>query len=229
MKSVVFVFSLFAITAAQAETAGSKDLASRNICSDKNHCVGDTWSLIAGAGYATTRFDNDDVALAAGQLGFDVYDIETSTDRFAWKVNLGMSLSERWTAEVGYADMGEVKTAFTTTTAAPEAFFALAKDIHPRTVDGWTVGLDVQFWRFEESYFYARAGLYLWDAEFESQRVFESETIERDDNAEGVDAYYGLGYRYEINDDWQVGIEWEKYNYDSSDASVFMLNLMMKL
>lgn len=212
--------------AAQAEsTQTEQPEIYRTLCEESKTCLFTHWTISAGLGQASSSYDANNVAEEAARLGFEVYDIDVDTDRLAYKLNVGVSLSQDWTVEAGYTDLGEVSTAFSTTTANPQGFFDLTQAVHPESVHGVTLSAVYQIWGNEQGYFQARIGGYFWQAEFDSLNVFDLEDIERLDDEAGADIYFGVGYHFAFNEHWQVGIDWERYTYIDTHSSVFMLNL----
>lgn len=200
-------------------------LASKSLCVVDDDCLFEHWYVQANLGYASGASSEGYVYSEAQKIGFDVYDIDVDDSRSAFKIGLGTSLSENLSVEFGYTDLGEVSTAFTTTTTEPEKFLDLARAIHPSSVEGFTASLNYQLWRHEDWFVNASAGLYLWESDFDSREVFSNTQLDSLDGEDGTDFYLGLGANYRLSQRFQVNLEWERYFLDSEDVDLLTLGV----
>lgn len=218
--------------AAWAQTANSVQdesqlplLASKSLCVVDEDCLFENWYVQASLGYASGASSEQNIYNEAQNIGFKVYDIDVDDSRSAFKLGVGTSLSEKFSLEFGYTDLGEVSTAFTTTTTEPEKFLDLARAIHPDSVEGFTASLNYQFWRHQDWFVNARAGLYVWESEYDSREVFSDTPLPALDGEDGIDLYIGLGANYRLSKRFQVNVEWERYYLESDDVDLITLGV----
>jgi opacity protein-like surface antigen len=200
-------------------------LASKSLCVVDEDCLFENWYVQASLGYASGASSEQKVYNEAQKIGFEVYDIDVDDSRNAFKLGVGTSLSEHVSLEFGYTDLGEVSTAFTTTTTEPENFLDLARAIHPESVEGFTASINYQFWRHEDWFINLRGGLYMWESEYNSREVFSDTQLPSLDGDDGADLYAGVGAHYPLSKRFQINVEWERYFIESDDVDLLTVGV----
>ncbi len=104
--------------------------------------------------------------------------------------------------ELGYTDFGEVSDSYLNTTEYIESS-AINVGMSARIPLGHTVSL------------IGRAGIASWDLDY---TLKDNNYIERDSD-EGVDGYVGVGLRFDLEDNFRVGIEYTGLGYKASLGS----------
>ncbi|TMO83077.1 outer membrane beta-barrel protein [Pseudoalteromonas spongiae] len=200
-------------------------LASKSQCQLGNDCMFAHWYLNGAVGYASGDYSASDLTAATAELGFDVYDIDVKDGRMAGKLNLGASLSERVSIELGYTYLGEVSAAFSTQTGSPDQFFALTQTIHPTSVNGVTLSGTYTFWQTEDWYLHARLGLFAWQGDYDALDVFGNRPLLGSPDKNGTDVYFALGGNYQLDTNIHLTLEWERYHVNSTSTDLVLLGL----
>lgn len=188
-------------------------------------CLFEQWYVTASIGYASGDFSATDVTRSASAVGFDVFDIDIDDSRTAGKIAVGASLTERFSMELGWVDLGEVQAAFSTNTDDPDSFFALTNNIHPTSTEGVALSGVYQFLRHEEWFLQFRLGLYFWDGDFDSLDVFGARPVPNNSDRDGTDIYFGAGANYQLDESLQLLIEWERYRFDIDDTDLLSIGV----
>lgn len=191
-------------------------------------------TLKAGKYYAGLSLGSAGADTSAGELeqaladrGYpSVVDLDDSDT--GYRIYFGWQFHERISAEFGYANFGELSQSISVSTTDPAGFLAALAEEQPLMSSGITLGvasglnlneLGMEDSDFSRNFgFYGRAGLYVWETEVEYQSG--TVTIAQDDS--GTDLYFGLGARYALTEDFDVGLG---YDYYGSETAVDMLNL----
>lgn len=170
--------------------------------------AGELEQALANRGYAST------VSLDDSDTGYRIY--------------AGWRFHEYISAEFGYANFGELSQSVTASTADPAGFLTALAEEQPLMSSGITLGVASDFslneLGLEESDFsrdfgvYGRAGLYVWKTEVAYQAG--TFNISRDDS--GTDLYFGIGARYTLFEDFDIGLG---YDYYGAETAVSMINL----
>jgi hypothetical protein len=120
--------------------------------------------------------------------------------------------------------LGEVSAAFSTSTATPEVFFDITRSIYPLSVKGFTLSGVYQFWQHEEWYLHARLGLFTWNGDYDSLDVFDQRALDGS-SINGTDIYFGIGANYQLNEDIQVTLEWERYKIKNENSDLLIVGV----
>lgn len=139
-----------------------------------------------------------------GQASVDDEGIDDNDTAF--RIGAGWRFVENFGAEIGYQDLGEVEeeVAIGGATASIEA-------------DGFYAGVAGRIpLRDGDTGFYlsARAGVYFWDA---TGRVRQGTTSVRLDDSDN-DFYVGIGAGYDFNEQFGLGIGYDRYQLGDGDS-----------
>ena len=159
--------------------------------------------------------------ISAGS-GVNIDDTDT-----AFKLGVGYRFSEHFAAELGYVDLGEATVS--TTSANNISIGGTTASLNgsiENDVDGFIVGLRGDIPVYDSVNLFARAGIYVWDADASNSGTLtvggNPVSVEDDD---GEDLYFGLGAEYMFSDHFGASIEYTRYDLDIGDADVFSAGL----
>jgi hypothetical protein len=193
---------------------------------ESESCTAKHFFIGASLGIAFGDFDKQAIQQEAEALGFEIFDLVIDDRRSAWKVAVGMNLTENSFIQAGYTNLGEVSAAFSTTTNEPVRFFEEASQIRPTSVDGYTLSTSYQFWRHESWYLHAHIGLLFWNGDYDSLDVFENEVLVQDLDDDGTDIFYGVGANWRVSKGWTISTELERYHIEGSQVDMITLGVM---
>lgn len=194
-------------------------------CVAEQDCLFEQFYISAGIGWVKGDWSDGDVTSQTSNLGFDVFDIDVDDDRVGGKINLGTSLTEKWSLELGYTNLGEVNAAFSTTTAVPTDFFELTQVVHPTSVKGFTLAAVYSFWEHDDWYLHGKIGAFKWRGDYDSLDVFETQDIEREADINDTDLYAGIGANYKWDENIQLILEWDHYRVDGAKINFISIGV----
>lgn len=157
------------------------------------------WLVGVGIGYQKSD-DNCPGAAAAG--------VTCDDKGMTWKIFGGYQFNSYLGVELGLADMGD-RTAVVGGVGVVNAQFRIFESLLVAT-------LPVS----ERFAFYGKAGVYLWDADFDSPAVSPVKA-----DANGNDLTYGLGVRFNLTRQAALRLEWQRYNDVGDPASTGRFNV----
>ena len=194
-------------------------------CLEPRECEFEQWFVSASIGHVSGDLTETDVLRDAAALGFEVFDIDIDDSRTAYKMGFGLHLATAWQAELGYVDLGEVSTAFSTNTTQPDDFLAQTNTIHPTTADGPYLSVQYNLINEVDWQLGMKAGVFFWDGDFESYEVFENREVENRSDADGTDLFYGIAVAYGLTEQLNIGVEFERYTFAEEHADLLSLGL----
>ncbi len=226
-SALFFVLLISTRANAQAGTIieQNNDQTLFNRCLANRDCMFEQWFLTASVGIASGDVTDQDILSAANEAGFDAFDIEIDDTRSAYKINLGVYLAPKWTAEIGYVDLGEVKTAFSAITNQPDEFFAQTNNIHPTSADGYTLAANYTIFSSDRWQTNIKAGVFLWQADYSSLDVFNNLSVNNTSDDEGEDIFYGVSLSYFVSNNFDVQLGLEQYHFDSEKANLLAIGM----
>lgn len=194
LASLLFVVSLAGVpVAASADDAG--------------------WYAGASLGASSADYGSSDLARDLDKRGWTILDPRTDDSDTFWKAYVGYQVNSFIAVEVGYADLGEVETSYRAILPPSEIPDLLSDTlaVHPYLGSGWTAS-GLLSGSFAEDAFavFARAGMFVWEADIEV-KVVSGGTGKRKGDESGTDAMFGVGFDWRINPAWVVRVEWERY------------------
>lgn len=152
----------------------------------------------------TDDFAIEDYAGAAQQ--------EEDTSSVAYNVVGGLQLSERWSAELGYIDLGE-SGAKATLRHNDNSREEIGK--FEREISGFTFGFSVNAGQQEQIPTYFRFGIIDWDQTI--SRSYYSGDSTRTTDLDGVGVYAGMGVLIPITSQLVMSAEFNRYTHIPSD------------
>ena len=169
------------------------------------------WYLSAKAGVAEFELAEpfkSSIALAGAQYQSDVKDTTLH-------LGLGYQLNPNFALELHYGDLGEVKL------SANGVLPPLQID---STVETRTVALDfvASFPATEQLHVYAKIGATHWDIDSDTtliDRLNASNNNRSQVNGNGISAKFGIGARFDLNEQFALGLELEQFNAGERDLT----------
>ena len=155
------------------------------------------------------------------QLGYDAHARVSGQSRTAWELIGGYQYSEYLAFEVGYIDLGKVRTRLSGSPVDIQDYLNSANLVHPRSASGYELAISGRYPFDEKNSVYIRGGLlfanssYKADAQTEFAKRSEDET----------DKFIGIGYGYKINERWEVQINAHNYRVEGEDIRLVGLGV----
>jgi OOP family OmpA-OmpF porin len=161
-----------------------------------------------GGAYGMSSFSNIDTTGIANPS------VDDSDSGF--KIYGGFQLNKYFGAEIGYVDFGKVGVSGSVL-GVP---FTSSSSVTAYTFAGvGTLPLTESFALF------GRVGLAAWNVDFSASALGASGSL----NDNGTDPFYGIGARFNLNKNWGLVVEYEKYKAsDWGDAAFTSLGVRYK-
>ena len=171
------------------------------------------WYVGASIGQAGLDYSGGDLQRDLENLGWSISNPSVDDSGTAWKAYGGYAVNDYFALEAGYADLGKVVTQYSAS-IPPTQINAILNDtfrVHPYQGDGW-FGAMVLTWPISPDRFslMARAGMFGWESNLDV-RVISGGTSRVSDRESGTDAMYGVGVGWQLNEQWSMTAEWERY------------------
>ena len=171
------------------------------------------WYVGASAGQASADYGSGDLATDLARRGWDILDPSVDDSDTFWKAYVGYQLNRHVALEAGYAALGEVHTRYRAL-VPPSQVDELLQDtfeVHPYLGAGWTASLVLrQVFAAETLAVYARAGIFVWEADIEVDVVSGGTGAVSGDES-GTDGMFGFGVEWQFHPAWSLRAEWERY------------------
>ncbi len=154
---------------------------------------------------SASEFDSD-----LASIGITASSSVDDTDT-GWKLYGGYMFNQNLAVEASYADLGELSIDSTIT--APLAG-TLATTWEAQTLAVSAVGIWPLAYNFE---IFGKAGFHYWDAEITATATGGGGAASGSDDDNGTDVLYGIGAAYNLNDNFALRAEWERYSNIGDD------------
>ena len=183
--------------------------------------------VVAGVGLSDLRYSEGELenGLGGGSgITPNVDDVDDSDIGF--KFYAGYRVHERVALELGFVDLGSVRSSFDFIgPAGSEAAVEQAiRDEHAVLGNGITAGVRAYLLDGSDFDVSAKLGAFFWDAETEVNADFNGAPLDFVSRQSGTDLFYGLGVHYDIAEDWALQLEYELYNIDDETAGQIALS-----
>ena len=169
------------------------------------------WYLSAKAGVAEFKLDEpfrDSIALNSAQYQSDEKDT-------GLQLGVGYQLNPNFALELHYGDLGRVEL------SANNALPPLQIDSQ---IETQALALDfvASFPATEQLNVYAKVGAVRWDIDAETTLVDQLDSSRNNSsqvNANGVSAKFGIGVRFDLSEQFALGLELEQFKAGESDST----------
>jgi outer membrane protein OmpA-like peptidoglycan-associated protein len=158
------------------------------------------------------------------EFGYDVEADVSKKNRGSWGLFGGYEYSDYLALELGYIDLGKVRTRLTGSPVDINEYLNSANLVHPRSASGGELAALGRYPLDEKSYVYVRGGLLFATSRYSSNADVDFATRKED----GRDIFLGLGLGYDINDHLGLRVSWENYRIESENIGRLALGLLYK-
>jgi OmpA-OmpF porin, OOP family len=175
-------------------------------------------------GQAYGEVGADEMNRRMAELGYEAQAKVSGQDRTAWNVFGGYNLSDYVALELGYVDLGEVRTRLSGSPVDIADYLNSANLVHPRSASGAEVAALARFPFNDKHSVYLRGGWLFANSSYVANA--NSEFAKRSDK--DGDGFYGVGYAYEINRRWGLQVGYERFKVEDENIGMFGLGLRYK-
>lgn len=176
-------------------------------------------------GVAFGAVDADQMNRRMQAIGYDTSANVTDQNRRAWGINVGYRLNRLWDLQLGYRDLGEVRTRLSGNASDIQDYLNSANLVHPRSGSGYELSLLGRYPLSPRSYLYGRGGLLFADARYRAED--DSSFVLR--NNSDQDIFFGGGYGYELSYKWGLRLSLDRYVVDGEKIPLAALSVLYKL
>jgi hypothetical protein len=182
------------------------------------------WYLGVSTGYAIGGSQTE-LRETLTLQGHAITDLDLSDPEAGLRVAAGYRFRGSWAAELAYVDLGEYTSVVETKDPPAQVARALERE-HPLTGVGLSAGLKNFVYDRRRVGLYAKAGLWLWEADLEVAEV-NGNSVRIDEW--GIDPFIGLGLQYRIAPRVYLRGEAERYYLDDDQVDFLTLGLQFNL
>lgn len=175
-------------------------------------------------GYARGETGADDINARMAQLGYEANAKVDGQDRAAWSLNAGYRWNTYIETQLGYTDLGEVRTRLSGVAADIDNYLTSANQIHPRSGNGYELTLLGRYPLSDSYYVYGRAGLLTMDSVYRASSNADFARRNHDENTEFV----GLGLGKMLNHQWDLRLGIDRYSVEGETIPVLGLGAIYK-
>ena len=155
------------------------------------------------------------------QLGYDAHAHVSGQSRSAWDFVGGYQYSNYLALEAGYIDLGKVRTHLSGSPIDIQDYLNSANLVHPRSADGYEFAISGRYPFDEKNSIYLRSGLLFSGSNYKA----DSQTEFAKRRSEGSTGFIGIGYGYEINNQWIIRINAENYHIEGENIKLIGIGL----
>lgn len=168
--------------------------------------------------------DANDMNNRMASLGYDANASVSGQNRTAWSANFGYRVKDYLDLELGYLDLGEVRTHLSGNVADIQHYLSSANQVHPRSVDGVDVAVRGRFYVKDTIFLYGRAG-YLWgDSYYHATDNAILVTRTKKQNS----MFYEIGAEYEWEPRWSIHLNAGLFDIESEKIKTIGIGISYK-
>ena len=182
------------------------------------------WFVGAGVGKADSTLSANQIETQLSGPDVTVNSVSVDDSRTGWKLKLGYEFSNHVAIEAGYLDLNDVNVQVNAVVTDPAQFFNRAKNLHPNSADGFTLGSSYQYHITDNFGLTGSVGLFSWEGDFNSQLTGANQPVSSE-GTDGTDFYFGFGGGYKLTEEVEVSVGWERYKLDKDDADMWSIGL----
>lgn len=173
-------------------------------------------------GQARGEVDAEEMNNRMAKLGYDAEARVTGQNRTAWELFGGYHYGDYLGVEVGYVDLGKVRTQLSGSPTDIQAYLQSANLVHPRSASGYEIAVLGTYPFNEKNSVYLRAGVLFSDSQYRANS--QTDFAKRSDKER--EGFIGAGYDYEFNNRWGLRLSYE--NYRVEDERIGLLGIGVK-
>ncbi|PUA29406.1 MAG: hypothetical protein B0W54_02110 [Cellvibrio sp. 79] len=163
--------------------------------------------------------DASDMNNRMAELGYEANASVSGQDRNAWDATFGYRLKDYLDLELGYTDLGTVRTNLSGNVVDINDYLNSANVVHPRSATGFNLALRGRFYLNDHLFLYGRAGVLWADSRYVATAAIEKEKRSKKDES----FFGGIGVQYELNPRWSLHVHGSAYRIE--DESIKALGL----
>ncbi|MCG8427620.1 MAG: porin family protein [Chromatiales bacterium] len=163
--------------------------------------------FFVGAGIGVTSADVDSAVFDSALADSGLASSTTADDGgAALRLTLGYEFNQHLAVEAGYVSFGDVDINSVVTAPVTGTVKSSTE------VDGFTLGVRAGMPVTEKVLLFAKAGVFVWDAEWKTTASLSTGVGSSSFDDDGSDFTYGLGAAMAINKNMDVRIDWDRYD-----------------
>lgn len=178
----------------------------------------------ASVARAFGEVDAQDMNNRMAALGYQANAKVYGQDRNAWDAALGYRMTNYLDLQLGYSDLGKVKTRLSGNALDIENYLNSANLVHPRSADGLTLALRGRYYLNDDFYLYGRVGLIRADSVYFADARSDQATRTKKENSN----FFGIGYEYEWAPRWSFHLGGDIYRIEGESIKVLNMGLAYK-
>ncbi|WP_018277096.1 Ig-like domain-containing protein [Teredinibacter turnerae] len=167
-----------------------------------------------------SRSDTNDGSLnkrfAKAGLNAQVTDFDDSDTGYS--MALGYRFTPRWSAELGYLDLGEFKIDIQGSYQNPSEFYNTIEKLHPESGEGAFLAGVYLLPLSEKVKLGARAGVFRWHGDYTTQQPSNNNTVVGTNYQKGTDGFVGLVLNMDVTPRWAATLGWERFGFDNHNV-----------
>ena len=161
-------------------------------------------------------------AVAIGSYG--EFEIDFDDSATGYRVYLGIRANEGFDFEFGFISMGKVAGKFSSAALTGGSTVITSTSLRSEAnIDGYATHFQWSPTVFEDAEVMVRLGLFKWkgiiNSEFDTTDPTFRTRTSREDN-EGYDEYYGVGFRYRLDEKFSLRADLDRYTMAEAEADV---------
>ncbi|MFT7683481.1 MAG: hypothetical protein ACI935_002977 [Moritella dasanensis] len=174
--------------------------------------------ISAHSGYASSNINTGEVQNAFDKEGLNATVLSVDDSRYGYGLGVGYAITPKWSTELNYLDLGQVKVKF----SSPDAIKTLEK-VHPESGNGLTLSGIYRYALNDNAHFRVRAGLFNWYADYKTTNGAGNPTTT--DSYSGTNFYWGLGFGYRISNSLNIITEIQRFEFENQETNYLRLGL----
>lgn len=175
-----------------------------------------------GLGFSNSDVKSSDIDNAFSAAGLTT-NSNISDSNIAYQILAGYKASEYFSIEAAWLTLGDVDS--NTEITAPGAGNANTS----MEIDGFKMGIIAGKDVSSNVNLFATVGVFAWNSDVASSATINGSSSSVNNNDSGTDIYFGLGAGYQINQQFSLRAEWNRYtlNGDTNvDFDTFNINAL---
>ena len=175
-----------------------------------------------GLGFSNSDVKSSDIDNAFSAAGLTT-NSNISDSNIAYQILAGYKASEYFSIEAAWLTLGDVDS--NTEITAPGAGNANTS----MEIDGFKMGIIAGKDVSSNVNLFATVGVFTWNSDVASSATINGSSSSVNNNDSGTDIYFGLGAGYQINQQFSLRAEWNRYtlNGDTNvDFDTFNINAL---
>lgn len=170
--------------------------------------------LTGNLGFADGDTNKSDLESDLASDGIDAKVSSLNTGRLGWGLGVGYNIGQDFALELAYQDLQQMDFELDTISPANK----LAKT-HANSGAGVQLSGLYHYAINDQWQLQARAGFLYWQADYQAKQIGGAKVSKDSDS--GFDVLWGLGASYQINPEWAVSSEFQRYQLDSDNTNYY--------